>query len=274
MKILIAADMEGISGVVHWDHVDPKHQEYTRFRTLMTGDVNAAIRGAIEAGAGDVLVADGHGSGRNILVEELDPRARLHSGTPSPLSMVQGADSGVDAAMFVGYHARGGSANAILDHTWSSARVANVWLNGQAVGEIGWNAAVCGHYGVPVILISGDQTACAEAVELLGAIETAVVKQASGQMAAECLPPEASQQRIYEAAMRAVRRLGAKEAPEPLRLSTPVTVTVELVHSDMADRAAILPGAQRLAGKRIELVTNDVPAAYQVFRAIVAVAGG
>lgn len=270
MKILIAADMEGISGVVHWDQVGAKDTEYARFRKLMTGDVNAAIRGACDAGAEEVIVADGHGNGRNILIEELDPRARLNSGSPSPFAMVQGVDTGVQGVLFVGYHARAGSENAILDHTWSSSSVANVWLDGRAVGEIGWNAAVCGHFQVPVILISGDQTACAEAVELLGPIETAVVKQASGRMAAECLPPEVAQQQIYEAALRAVNRLQSGQAPEPLRLQVPVTVTLELVHSDMADRAAILPGTRRLEGKRIELTAGDAATAYRAFRAAVA----
>jgi D-amino peptidase len=272
IKILVAADMEGVSGVVHWDQVDSTHGEYARFRKLMTGDVNAAVRGAYDGGADEVIVADGHGSARNILLEELDPRARLNSGSPSPLAMVQGVDSGVSAAMFVGYHARVGSQNAILDHTWSSSAVANVWLNGRLVGEIGWNAAVCGYYNVPVILISGDQTACAEAVEMIGAIETAVVKQARGRMAAECLPPEVAQRAIYDAARRAVGRLRAGEATQPLRLETPVTVTVELVHSEMADRAAILPGVRRLEGKRIELAADDVPTAYRAFRAVVTLA--
>jgi D-amino peptidase len=272
MKILIAADMEGISGVVHWDHVDSKHGEYARFRKLMTGDVNAAVRGAYEGGATEVVVADGHGSGRNILVEELDPRARLNSGSPSPLGMVQGADSGVAAAMFVGYHARAGCQNAILDHTWSSTCVANAWLNGQVVGEIGWNAAVCGDLDVPVILISGDQNACAEAVDLLGPIETAVVKQARGRMAAECLPPEMAQQRINEAAAQAVRRLEEGHGPEPLRLQRPITVTVELVTSDMADRAQVYPGAERLEGRRVRMVEEDAVTAYRAFRALVALA--
>ncbi len=272
MKILIAADMEGISGVVHWDHVDSTHSEYSRFRKLMTGDVNAAIRGVFEAGADEVIVADGHGRGRNILIEEIDPRARLNCGTPSPFSMVQGVDSGVDAALFIGYHARVGAPNAILDHTWSSSCVAGVWLNGQVVGEVGWNAAVCGHFGVPVILVSGDQTVCAEASALLGAVETVVVKRASGRMAAECLPPEVAQQRICEAARRAVQRWRDGQAPGPFRLQPPITVTVELVHSDMADRAAIAPGVRRLEGKRVELAADDVPTAYRAFRAVVALA--
>ncbi|MFN2242973.1 MAG: M55 family metallopeptidase [Anaerolineae bacterium] len=271
MKILIATDMEGISGVVHWDHVDPKHADYPRFRKLMTGDVNAAIRGAFDGGAIAVIVSDGHGDGRNLLLEDLDPRAELNAGSPSPLSMVQGADSGLSAAFLVGYHARAGSQNAILDHTWSG-RVANLWLNGRIVGEIGLNAALCGHFGLPILLVSGDQTACAEAVDLLGPVETAVVKRASGRMAAQCLPPSAAQQVIYEASLRAVRRLAAGEAPPPFRLESPITLCLELIQSDMADRSASLPGARRLDGRRIEVTEPDAPAAFRSFRALVALA--
>jgi D-amino peptidase len=272
LNILIAADMEGISGVVHWDHVDPKHPDYARFRKLMTADVNAAVRGAFDGGATVVTVADGHDSSRNLLLEDLDPRAQLNAGTPAPLSMVQGADAGLNAALFVGYHARAGSQNAILDHTWSSRCVANLWLNGQIMGEIGLNAALCGHFEVPIVLISGDQTACAEAAGLIGPLETAVVKRANGRMAAQCLSPQKAQQTIYEAAVRAVRRLAAGDAPPPLRLALPITLSLELVHSDMADKAAILPGARRLEGRRIEATVEDALAAYRTFRALVALA--
>ena len=232
MKILIAADMEGISGVMHWDHVTPGHAEYARFRRIMTHDVNAAIAGALDAGAEEVTVTDGHWDDLNILVEELDPRARLNSGGPSPLSMVQGVSVDVSGVMFVGYHARAGSPNAILDHTWSDSRVANLWLNGKLAGEIGLNAAVCGHFDAPVIMISGDQTACAEAVETLapdrgsrglGVVEIAVVKHATGRMAAECLSPEAAQKKIREAASRAVNRLRLGQAAAPYRLESPIT---------------------------------------------------
>lgn len=279
MRILIAADMEGISGVVHWDQVNNKHSEYTRFRKVMTDDVNAAIQGAFDAGVEEVVVSDGHGSGRNILIEQLDPRAKLNSGSPSPLAMVQGvaeiADpDGQSAAMFVGYHAREGSQNAILDHIWSASCVANVWLNGQAVGEIGLNAAVCGHYGVPVILCSGDQSACAEAVSLLGPIETVEVKQATGRMAAECLPPEVAQSRIKKAARRAVEMLQRGQAPPPLQVDLPVNVMIELVSSEMADRAMLLPGVQRPEGKKLEAIANDVPTAYKTMRAAVTLARG
>jgi D-amino peptidase len=272
MKILIAADMEGISGVVHWDHVDSQHTEYQRFRRIMTGDVNAAIRGAFEGGADEVIVADGHDSARNILVEELDPRARLNSGTPAPLSMVQGVDQGVDGAMFVGYHARSGAPNAILDHTWSSERLVNVWLGGRLVGESGLNGAVCGHFNVPVIMISGDQTVCAEAVEWLGSLETAVVKQASGRMAAECLPVTVAQQKIQAAAARAAGRLRAGQAPPPFKLSPPITVAVEFFKSEMADKAMIYQGARRGPDRRITYTADDMLSIYSAFRALVSLA--
>ena len=207
MKILIAVDMEGITGVTTWDQVTPGHAEYSRFRKLMTQDVNAAIRGATEAGADEIIVADGHWNGSNILVEELDSRARLNTGSPSPFSMMQGIDESVDGVLFIGYHARNGTANAILDHTWSSKTVANIWLNDILTGEYGLNASLAGHFGVPVIMVSGDQTACAQVNELLGDVEMAVVKQATGRFAAECLTPEVSQELIYMSAARAVGRL-------------------------------------------------------------------
>jgi D-amino peptidase len=185
--------------------------------------------------------------------------------------MVQGADEDVDGAMFIGYHARVGTQNAILDHTWSGS-IAGFWLNGQAMGEIGINAAVCGHYGVPLLMISGDQTACAEAETLLGPLEQAIVKRAVGRMTAECLSPEVAQQRIYDASRRAVGRLASGDRPKPLVLERPIIATVELTTSEMADGAALLPGARRLEGKRIEVSVQDVVVAYRAMRAALALA--
>lgn len=271
MKILIAADMEGITGVTNWDQVTPGHAEYLRFRRIMTADVNAAIRGAFEGGADEVRVADGHWNGSNILVEELDPRAALNTGSPSPFSMMQGVHQGVDGVLFIGYHARQGSPNAILDHTWSSRCVANLWLNDQLTGEYGLNAALAGHFGVPVLMISGDQTACAQACEQLGDLETAVVKQAGGRTSAECLPPDVSQGLIQAAAQRALRRLAGKRAPAPFVVQAPIKVTVGLATSDMADRAMHMPGVERQALK-LTAVTTDMPKAYSTFRALVMLA--
>ncbi len=271
MKILMQIDMEGITGVTTWDHVTPGHAEYARFRRLMTQDVNAAIRGACEAGADEIIVADGHWNASNILIEELDPRARLNSGSPSPFSMMQGIDESVDGVMFIGYHARNGTPNAVLDHTWSSKTVANVWLNNILTGEFGLNGALAGHFGVPVIMASGDQTACGQIVEQLGDMETAVVKQATGRFAAECLTPQVSQELIFMTAARAINRLIEGDVPDPFVLDTPVRVTVEFFTSDMADRARLVPFAQR-DGTRVSLSVPEMASAYTGFRALVTLA--
>ena len=273
MKILLAVDMEGITGVTTWDHVTPGHAEYARFRKMMTQDVNAAIRGAFDAGAEEVIVADGHWDGSNILVEELDPRARLNSGSPSPLSMMQGIDGSVDGVMFIGYHARNGTQHAILDHTWSSETVANVWLNNILTGEYGLNAALAGHFGVPVIMVSGDQSACAQVEELLGDVEKAVVKYATGRFSAECLNPQVTQELIFTSAMRAVARLEEGEAPDPFVLGARVHVSVEFFESNMADRAGCLPASER-EGTRVSFLAPEMVTAYGAFRSLVSLASG
>jgi D-amino peptidase len=152
--------------------------------------------------------------------------------------------------------------------------VLNLWLNGQRVGEIGLNAAVCGYFGVPVALVAGDQTAAAEAVELLGQVEIAVVKQARGQQAADCLPPEVAQAHIFGAAQRAIERVQASQAPPPFQLEPPITVTVEFTESVLADRAALLPGSRRLQERRVEFVAADMLTAYRAFRTLAALADG
>ncbi len=273
MKILIAADMEGVTGVVHWDQVMPSHPEYARFRSLMTADINAAVRGAFAGGAESVSVTDGHNNSRNILIEELDPRAVLNSGTPMPLSMVHGVDQGVDAVFFIGYHARVGAKEAILDHTWSDERVCNLWINGKLFGESALNGAVCGHFNVPVIMISGDQTVCAEAQDVFGAaLEKAVVKRAIGRMAAECYPPAVSAKLIEDAAKRAMKKLVAGKAPKPFRVKAPIKMTLELMQSEMADKAMIMPGVVRLSDRKVQYVGDDMVTIYFAFRTLLALA--
>jgi D-amino peptidase len=270
MRILIAADMEGITGVTNWDQVDPHHAEYPRFRRLMTSDVNAAIRGVCTSGIDDILVVDGHEHGTNILIDDLDPCAQLICGDFSPLAMVQGVDQGVDGVIFVGYHARAGSQNAILDHTWSSRRVANLWLNDILVGEYGLNAAVAGHFNVPVLMLTGDQTVCVQATELLGPIETVVVKTALSRMSAICLPAARTEELIQKTAVQATKRLQAGNAPKPFIISAPVRVTIDFNATEQADQAALYPGAKRVDGRRLTFTANDMLAAYLGFQAVVA----
>ncbi len=273
MKILIAADMEGITGVVHWDQVNPDHFEYARFRRLMTGDVNAAIRGAFAGGATSVVVTDGHHNGRNILIEELDARATLNSGSPSHLSMVHGVDEGVDGVMFVGYHGRMGSLNAILDHTWSDEHLSGLWINDRAFGESGLNGAVCGHFDVPVIMASGDQTLCAEVQDFFGSeIETAQVKKAQSRMAAECLPPAVTASLIEEAAKRAVINLRSGKAPKPFKVTKPIKMTIEFMQSEMADKVVKMPHTKRTVDRRVEYTADTMVEIYLAFRTMLSLA--
>src|SRR5215218_3933736 len=214
MRVYISVDMEGIAGVVHEDQTDPiqsRHAgEYNRFRRLMTQEANAAIAGAVDAGASGMVVNDSHWLMRNLLAEELDPAAELLSGGPKRWSMVEGIDGGFDAAMFIGYHARAGTPNATIDHTYTS-RVYEARINGQPVGELALNAAMAGTHGVPVALVSGDQALAAEARALLGTqLETVVVKEAVGRFAARSLPPVVACQRIRTGAASA---LGRKHSP-------------------------------------------------------------
>ena len=266
MRVLIAADMEGISGVVHWDHVTPGHFEYARFREIMTGEVNAAIDGALDGGATSVIVTDGHRDGRNILVEKLRAPARLNSGSTAPLSMVEGAQN-ADRVFFIGYHARANTPDAILCHTWTD-QVRSVWLNDQEVGEIGLNAAVCGSFGACVALITGDRAAVQEAIDLLGPIESVVVKSANGRMSAECLPVEETRTAIRHAAAHAMVR----QVPA-LVISAPIRLRVELTYPEQIDRALRAPGSKRIDGVSIEWTGDDMVSVYHSFRAIVGLAG-
>ena len=269
MKLLIAADMEGISGVVHSDQVTPGLADYNRFRSLMTADVNAAVSGAVQGGAQEIVVADGHAGGYNILIEDLDPRARLHAGNAAPYAMLQGIANGVNSAMFIGYHARAGTQNAVCDHTWSSRDIAGVLLNERPIGEIGLNALLCGHFGVSVLLISGDLAAAQEAKECVPDISTVVVKKGTSRLSAECLPPVQAQNLIKAGAESAVQRFLEGKYPVPLKIEAPIKLTISFIKTSMADKVSAYPAAVRKDARTIELVFEDMPSAYRGFIAAV-----
>lgn len=280
MRVLISCDMEGISGIVDWEQVTPGKSEWQRGRRLMVGDVNAAINGAFLGGATAVTVSDAHWNARSLEIETLDARAMLHSGSPSPFSMLQGiddaaADAGVgyDALVCIGYHAMAGAKKGVLCHTWSE-NVLNVWLNDMQVGEIGLNAAVAGHYGTPLIALSGDRAACREAQDLLGAgVEVAVVKQGTGRFAAECLPLPVAREKICEAVAAAVARRKRGEGASPFRVATPVRLVVEFKFPHQADRAFLMPGVNRVSGVKLEYEAADMITAMRAFRAMTMLAG-
>ena len=272
MQVYISVDMEGVAGVVHEDQTDPiepRHAgEYNRMRRLMTSEANAAIEGALAAGATRVLVNDSHWLMRNLPAEDLHPSAELLSGGPKLRSMVEGIELGFDAALFVGYHAMAGAHPAVIDHTYASL-VHEARLNGRPVGELGINAALAGSYGVPVAMVSGDQALAAEAKALLGVgVETVVVKHAVGRFAARSLSPAESCRRIREGAAAALRR-----AHVPFILEGPIRLEVEFAFTQMADMAELVPGSVRTGGRTLAYVHEDYREVFRAWRALYNLAG-
>ena len=188
--------------------------------------------------------------------------------------MVQGIGSGIDAAFFVGYHACNGTEGGILSHTVSGSRVANVWINGRLAGEFGMNAAVCGFYNVPILLVTSDAAGCCEAAEWVSGIEQVVVKTSSGRYSAECLAPKRAQKMIEEAACKAVSAFKAGKNPGLVQFEAPIIFRLEYMNEAMADRASGMPGVTRLDGRTIEMLSPDMPTAYRSFRAAVALGSG
>src|SRR5688572_7287871 len=207
LKIYISADMEGITGVVTGEQLGPQGFEYARFRELMTQEVNAAIEGALMGGATEIVVSDSHGNGQNLLIEKLPSNVWIVRSWPRPLGMMQGIDETFAGAIFIGYHTGTTNLQGVRAHTLSSARLTDVRLKGVSVSEAGINAAIAGHFNVPVIMVSGDDAVVQETTALLGNIEGAIVKYASGFHSARTMTPQAASVVIREKAQRAVQRL-------------------------------------------------------------------
>jgi D-amino peptidase len=272
MRVYISVDMEGVAGVVHEDQTDPTDPlyagEYNRFRRLMTAEANATIEGALSAGASTVLVNDSHWLMRNLLAEELHPAAELLSGGPKLRSMMEGVELGFDAAMLIGYHARAGAAAGIIDHTYSS-RVYEARLNGRAVGELAINAALAGTYGVPVALVTGDQTLAREARDFLGdGVETVIVKHAVGRFAARSVAPVEACRLIREGAAAALQRRHT-----PFTFPSPVRLEVDFALTQMADMAELVPGSVRTGGRTVAYEHQDYREVFRAWRALYNLAG-
>ncbi|MGW2052604.1 M55 family metallopeptidase [Streptomyces sp. NPDC001840] len=271
MNVLISVDMEGISGIAHPTETNPDRYDYERGRALMTAEANAVIAGVLEAEPTTaVLVADAHGPFRNLLPEELDRRARLVRGKPRPLGMLGGLDEHTDAAMFIGYHARAGGGPAVLAHTMSDS-ILDVRVAGRSLGEIGLNAAMAGHLGVPVVLLSGDDSACAELTDLVPSALTVAVKQALGQAAAIALHPEEARERLRQAAAEAITR---RALVSPLTIAGPLDVEVDLSGPYMVDLATLVPGVSRAeSGRTIAFTATDIAEAYRLILLLVQLSG-
>jgi D-amino peptidase len=238
----------------------------------MTGEVRAACEGAKSAGAGTILVNDSHWNMRNIIHEELPPDVILIRGAMKPLSMNQGLDASFDAAAFVGYHAPGGTQNAVLDHTYTDATLYEVRINGQKCSEARLNAAVAGTFGVPVVFLSGDQHACADAREFLPWAETVEVKQAIGRYAAASLSPEQSRGAIREGVARAVHD-APKRGVKPYRFEPPISLEITFTYTSKCDIAALMPGCDRIGPRTLRFVHDDYMTVFRAFRALMCLGG-
>jgi D-amino peptidase len=254
-KVYISADMEGIGGVVTGEQLSPAGFEYAKFRELMTEEVLAAIGAAREAGATEIVVSDSHGNFQNLLVDRFPKDVAIIRGGPRPLSMMQGIDDTFDAVLFIGYHSSTTNAEGVRAHTVSSARLADVRINGVSMPEAGINAAIAGHFGVPVIMISGDDAAVAEATRIIGDLEGAVVKEAYGFHAAKVLTPDASRERIREAVKRALQN---RARFKPMRVAAPVTIEVRFKNYRPAEVLSWLPIAQRVDAHAIRFTGKNI----------------
>ena len=255
LKIYISADMEGVTGVVTGEQLGPQGFEYARFRELMTQEVNAAIEGAIMGGATEIVISDSHGNGQNLLIEKLPTNVLLVRAWPRPLGMMQGIDETFAGAIFIGYHTGTTNLDGVRAHTLSSARLTDVRLKGVSVSEAGINAAIAGHFNVPVIMVSGDDAVVKETTSLLGNIEGAVVKWASGFHSAKTLMPVASQVIIRDKAQRAVRRISEFK---PYKLTGPIELDVRFKNYRPAEVLSYLSIIQRPDAHSIRFVGKDM----------------
>jgi D-amino peptidase len=241
MKVFLSVDLEGVTGTVDPQEMRAGREGYEAARRWMTSDANAAIGGAYDGGATEVLVCDSHGSARNLLLDDLDKRARLVRGLHKPRRMVQGLDASFGAALLVGYHARAGSGPGALNHTWVGKELHELRINGEPAGEIALVATVAGHFGVPVALVTGDDVACQEAEALLGDLRTVAVKRAVDRFSVDSEHPRVTADRIRAAAADAVAtadRLRPVDAPEPIELE------IEWSSTSIAQLCALVPGVQ------------------------------
>ena len=255
LKIYISADMEGVVGAVTGDQLGPGGFEYGRFRQFMTDEVNAAIEAAREMGATEIVVSDSHGNGENLLIEQLPHDIQLVRSWPRPLMMMEGIDETFDAALLIGYHASTTNPEGVRAHTISSANLTAVRINGVEMMEASINAAIAGDFGVPVVMISGDDATIEEARETIGDLEGAVVKWSYGFHSARTLMPEPANRLIREKVRAALGRL---HEFTPYRMEGPVELEISFKNYMPAELMAYLPIVERVDAHTIRFVGEDM----------------
>jgi D-amino peptidase len=262
MKVYILADAEGITGVVnHSLQVMPDSPGYGETRALLMSDLNAAVDGAVEAGAEEITVYDMHVKGLNVILDALHPPAAAVLGKPPKVKGTAGIDDSYDALLMVGYHAMSGTPGALMPHTYTLDMKA-LRLNGVLMGEIGLEAALAGCAGVPLVMVSGDEAAMEETRTLLGDAEEAVVKKAAGESGALCLPPRETRALIEEKTIHALGRLGDFT---PYRLEPPYTIEIDFFDETSAEKAAGIGKVSLREERGIRMEGDDLPLLWESF---------
>ena len=265
LKVHISVDMEGIAGVVTGDQLGPTGFEYGRFREFMTREAMAAVTAAKEAGATEIVVADAHGNGENLLIEQFPPDVRIVRSWPRPLSMMGGVDASFDAAIFIGYHASTTSLAGVRAHTFSSATLTRVALNGVDMTEGSWNAAIAGHFNVPIVMVSGDDAAIAEVRKVVGNLEGAETKKALGFHAAMTVTPAAAQADI---AAKVKAALARRASFRPYKPQGQIVVDVSFKHYLPAEVLGYLPIFERTSAHSIRFRAKDMVEASAIMEFI------
>src|SRR5262245_5920523 len=255
-KVFISVDLEGISGVVQPAQLGPDGFEYQRAREWMTGEVNAAIAGIRAAGPADILVCDSHGNGQSVLIDKLPDDVRMVRGFPRPLEMMQGLDDTFTAAIFIGYHASEWTPDAVRGHTISSARLLGIKLNGAEVSEGIFNAALAGHFGVPIAFISGDRLAVVQVQKVAAGAEGVVVKEPYGYHSANTVTPARGQELIKAGLTRAMSKLSTLR---PYRVTVPINLEVGFKLTIDAEMASFVPGLSRADAHNVKGTFRDMP---------------
>ncbi len=261
LKVYISVDMEGVAGVVTGEQLGPQGFEYARFREFMTKEALAAVQAAKEAGATEIVVSDSHGNGQNLLIEQFPADVRIIRSWPRRLSMMAGIDDSFDAALFIGYHSSTDNPRGVRAHTFSSGTLTRVALNDTAVTEGAWNAAIAGHFGVPVVFVAGDDAAVAEVKALLGPLESVETKHSLGFHSAITLTPQAACEQIAQRVKAALSRV---KDFRPYRVSAPVTVDISFKQYLQTEVAAYLPIVERTGSHSIRFRAKDMTEASSI----------
>lgn len=267
MRVFIVSDMEGVSGIVRWGQVNGGAPLYEEGRRLYTEEINAAVRGARAAGATEIVVMDCHGAGgdwsfNSLIPERLEPDCEFvvqYRWTEYTAFL----EAGCDAALFIGMHAMAGTPDGVLCHTVSGSQWTNLRFNGRLAGETGINAALCGHWNCPVLLVTGDAATCAEAKELLGdGLTTVAVKEGLGRYSARQIPAVRARQMIEEGARQALSNL---KAVAPYNPGRPAEIDVEFTTPDAAEPYSRKAGVERIDSRRIVSRADDWWTAWKQF---------